>query len=430
MIDKPTLGAFSALCLKVGCLGFGGPAGQLALMQTEFIDKRGWIEPSAYQQALALCTLIPGPEAQQVATWIGWRLHGVVGGLIAGLLFVIPGALAVFALSCAYVMAPPSALAKAMFIGLQAGVLAVILDAIVKLSRRTLKRRVDWVIAAAAFAGLAVFHVPYPILIGLVALIGWWLRAGVPPSKQDASSEPVSAPKTWMTIFVWAGVWLMPLALVAILLGPDHVLTQIGTLFATVSATTFGGAYGTLAFLNQTAVAEQGWLSAGQLMEGFALTEAVPGPLVLTNQFVGFMAGWKPSGTQSGMQGNLGLAAAGALIASWQTFAPSFLWVFAGAPHAPRLLGNKGVIASLAAIMAAVIGVVTALAIQFGAHLLIIDAPVSGVFVPLVPLLIAVAACVAFIRFKINVLIVLASCALAGVLAHIFGLASHVTLLL
>lgn len=417
---RPSLRDLAVVSAKIGFLGFGGPAGQIALMQREFVETRGWIDEKSYLSALGFCTLLPGPEAQQLATWAGWKLHGVAGGVIAGGLFVLPGALILFALAWAYAVFGRTPLMAAAFLGVKAAVLALVLEALLRVGKRALKTRSDLAVAVFGFAALYLAGAPYPLVILAAAVFGW-RRARPDPSAAPVESE---APRGgFRAALIWGAIWLAPLVGSVILLGPDHVVSEVGLLFAKLSVVTFGGAYAMLAYLQQQAVDVHGWLSAGQMIGGFGLAETTPGPLVLVNQFVGFLAGWQAPG------GGLALAAACALMASWQTFAPSFVWIFAGAPHAERLRASARAQGVLGAITAVVLGVIASLALWFGQHVLFskeftFARPWGGALalpdpasLQLVPTLIAIGAAVALIRFNTNALALIGLCVCAGIAA-------------
>lgn len=418
--------ALSALfreSLKIGCLGFGGPAGQIALMHRVFVEERKWIDDTRFQHMLAFCMLLPGPEAQQLATYIGWRLRGWAGALIAGWLFVLPGALIVLGLSWLYVNYGEQPLVAAAFDGIKCAVVALVAEALVKVGKRALKTQIALVIAIAAFIAL-VFGAPFPFVIlaaavfGLIAphLVGAKAGQGAPPSEMP--DQPARG--AFAQSLLWLALWLTPPALVALTLGTDHVLFQIALLFSILACVTFGGAYALLAYLT-TEAATRGWLTPEQMIDGLGLAETTPGPLILVNEFVGFMAGWS--------SGGIALALAGAAIALWCTFAPSFVWIFAGAPFAEKLQRNPRAAGALAAITAAVLGVIAKLALFFAAHALFARQITFGPtdFPDLASahwwmVALAVAAGVALIRFKANLLLVLGLCALAGLAAQAAGL--------
>lgn len=418
----PSLRDLFLTSLKVGCLGFGGPAGQIALMHRLFVDEKRWIDEPRYLHALSFCTLLPGPEAQQLATYVGWVLRGTVGGLIAGLMFVLPGAVVILALSWLYAAHGDVPVIAAAFGGVKAAVLALVVEALVRLGRRALKGRRELVVAIAAFVALALLRLPFPVVILLAALAGaaWGGR----PEDQPAVSppaEPRSRGRVLATAGIWLCLWLAPLALSALLLGHGHWLTRVGSVFATLAATSFGGAYALLAWLQQQAVEAQGWLTTAQMVDGLGLAETTPGPLVLVNPFVGFMAGWNATG------GAVGWAVAGAAMALWQTFVPSFLFIFVGAPYAEALRRSSMARGALVAVMAAVLGVIASLALWFATHVLFAGGvevawPWGGeVVLPdlrafdVVTAILAVAAGVALLRFKVNVVLVILACGLAGI---------------
>ncbi len=411
--------------LKVGCLGFGGPAGQIALMHREWVDKKTWIDEPRYLHALSFCTLLPGPEAQQLATYVGWLLHGVRGGLAAGLLFVLPGAVVVTALAWLYAAHGDAPWLVAAFWGVKAAVLAIVAEALQRVGKRALKGRADLVIAILAFVALAVFSAPFPVVILGAALIGLARsRGAVRPAA--VAQAPVPWLRTARTAGLWLVIWLAPLLAVVLLLGDGHWLSRVGEVFAALAAVTFGGAYAMLAWLQQQAVEVQGWLTTTQMIDGLGLAETTPGPLVLVNGFVGFMAGWNNGGWP--------WALAGATMALWQTFAPSFLYIFAGAPYAERLRQSPAAAGLLRAVTAAVLGVIANLALWFALHVVFgevaavatpwggrVSVPVWGSF-DLWALGLAVAAGVALIRFHVNVMLVIFGCAVVGLAKWGLGL--------
>jgi chromate transporter len=357
---KPSLGELAAASAKIGVLGFGGPAGQIALMHKIFVDEKKWVDEDQYLYALSYCTLLPGPEAQQLATYIGWLLHGVRGGLIAGTLFVLPGALIMLALSWVYMTAADMPLMAAALYGLRCVVLALIVQSVIKIGRKSLKLSWSIWVAGISFLALVVLHVPFPIVILVAGLVGWAVqRLGQAAAPQLEKQISMSDSKnSFAAATIWIGAWLAPVIALSVLPSAQPVLGQIGQLFSGLSLVTFGGAYAATAWLNQQAVEVQNWLTATQMMDGLALVQAIPGPLVLVNQYVGFVAGWNAGG--------LGLALAGGLLASWCTFAPSFVWIFAGAPFAEGLRDNQAVASALKGVSAAVVGVIASLAVWFG----------------------------------------------------------------
>lgn len=423
-MTTPTLSELTAASFRIGCLGFGGPAGQIALMHRVFVDEKKWLGEEEYLHALNYCMLLPGPEAQQLATYAGWRLHGVRGGVIAGALFVLPGAGIVFALTWLYATLGHTPLVAALFYGIKAAVIALILEALWKVGKRALKTKGDLAIALLAFLGLYLFNLPFPLVIAAAAAFGIARSFSLPvadPAEPGTGWKPDTG-RAFATALTWAAVWVAPLAAAFVALGPDHVLTRVGALFSKLALVTFGGAYTVLAYLQQQAVEAESWLTAPQMIDGLGLAETTPGPLVLVNQFVGFMAGWQAEG------GGLMLAALAALMASWCTFAPSFVWIFAGAPFAEGLRRNRFAKGALSAITAAVFGIIAKIAVVFGIAVLFratysaalpgtagVQLPDPATIDPLA-LAIAAAAAVALIRFKANILLILAFCALAGLL--------------
>ena len=418
----PSLSDLTAASFRIGCLGFGGPAGQIALMHRIFVDEKKWLGEEEYLHALNYCMLLPGPEAQQLATYAGWRLQGVAGGLIAGALFVLPGALIVFGLTWLYAALGETPVVSALFYGIKAAVIGFILEALWKVGKRALKTRADLAIAALAFLGLFLFALPFPLVIAAAAALGLARSFGAPQLAPRPSAASPKAGGALATAATWTALWLAPLAAAFALLGPDHVLTRVGLLFSKLALVTFGGAYTVLAYLQQQAVEAEGWLTAPQMIDGLGLAETTPGPLVLVNQFVGFMAGWQADG------GGLMLAALAAAMASWCTFAPSFVWIFAGAPYSERLRQNRFAAGMLLSITAAVFGIIAKIALVFGIAVLFratvsvelfagttLNLPEFSSLDPFA-LLIAAAAAVALIRFKANIVLVVIACALAGLL--------------
>ncbi|MFN7179150.1 chromate efflux transporter [Hyphomonas sp.] len=402
----PSLRDLTAASFRIGCLGFGGPAGQIALMHRIFVDEKKWIGEDEYLHALNYCMLLPGPEAQQLATYAGWRLHGVLGGVIAGALFVLPGALIVFGLTWLYATLGTTPIVAALFYGIKAAVIGFILEALWKVGKRALKTVSDVALALLAFLGLFLFALPFPLVIAAAAAIGLARSfAAAPMAGEAPKAAAPEVGKSFATALGWAAVWFAPVISAFVMLGPDHVLTRVGVLFSKLAVVTFGGAYTVLAYLQQQAVEAEGWLTAPQMIDGLGLAETTPGPLVLVNQFVGFMAGWDADG------GGLVLAIAAAAMASWCTFAPSFVWIFAGAPFSESLRRSRFAKGILAAITAAVFGIIAKIAVAFGLAVLF---PAGG-FDPF-SALIAVGAAIALIRFKANIVGVVIACALAGLL--------------
>lgn len=442
----PSLAEATRVWLKIGLLSFGGPAGQIALMHKELVDERRWIGERRFLHALNYCMLLPGPEAQQLATYIGWLMHRTIGGLIAGLLFILPGALVMWGLSLLYVLYRQVPLVDAIFFGVKAAVLAIVVEAGLRISKRALKNRAMVAIAIAAFLALFLLKAPFPLVILCAGLVGWlgnrWAPAlfgggghagkdGAPEFKgvvdlmfergELSHAEP-SAGKALKVLALWLPLWLGPVVLLWALLGSGNVFTQIGAFFSAMAVVTFGGAYAVLAYVAQAAVETYGWLVAGEMVDGLGLAETTPGPLILVLQFTGFLAAWRGHGGLDPLvAGSLG-----GLLTVWVTFAPCFLWIFLGAPYIEALRGNKALSAALSAITAAVVGVIANLALWFGLHVLFrtVESFVLGPLSPDLPVLasldwraavLAVAAMIMLLRFKLGMAPVLAACAVAGV---------------
>jgi chromate transporter len=344
---------------KIGCLSFGGPAAQIALMHRVVLDERKWVTEADYLRALSFCMLLPGPEAMQLATWIGWRLQGVKGGLIAGGLFVLPGACVVLVLSMIYAAFGQVPLVAALFTGIQAAVIAVVIEALIKVSRRALKSREAYAIAIATFLGLFALALPFPVIILTAALWGF-ARSKPQTIDPDAPAPPAALKRSLQAAAVWLPLWLLPLAAL-IALAPQR-LAEIGIFFSKLAILTFGGAYAVLAWMAQEVVEDKGWLTLRQMMDGLGLAETTPGPLILVNEFVGYMAAHQTGGWALGL--------AGALVALWMTFIPSFLFIFTGGPFIDRLTHMPRLSGALAAITAAVVGVIANLSLWFALHVL------------------------------------------------------------
>lgn len=352
---NPTIGDLTRTFARIGLLSFGGPAAQIALMHRELVDDRKWLTEAEYLSALSFCMLLPGPEAMQLATYSGWKLHGTRGGLIAGGLFVLPGAVVVLALTMIYAAFGQLALVAAIFTGVQAAVVAIVIEALLRVARRALKGRAHLVIAALAFIGLFFFAVPFPILILMAGIWGFLSTAS---TIAVAPSGPLPWRESLRAVLIWGAVWLVPMAALWVFEG--GLLTEIGLFFSKLAVVTFGGAYAVLAWMAQTVAQDKGWLTINQMMDGLGLAETTPGPLILVTEFVGYLAGHRVGGIP------LGLAAA--LVTVWMTFAPCFLWVFAGAPWISRLTAAPRLSGALSAITAAVVGVIANLSLWFAAH--------------------------------------------------------------
>lgn len=358
---------------RIGLLGFGGPAGQIALMHAEIVDRRGWVDEGEYLHALNFCALLPGPEAQQLATWIGWRLRGTAGGIIAGLMFLLPGAAIMLGLSLAYVAAAGTAWIGGVLLGLKAAVVAIVLQALVRIGSRSLDTPFRRLLAVAAFAALFAFALPFPLVIAAAALAGaiaararpGWIGLAPAPVHADAADHPPGS-VLLARAGSWLALWLAPMVLVAATLGKGHALWDIGAFFGRMAVVTFGGAYAVLSYVAQEAVQGFGWLSAGEMADALALAETTPGPLILVTQQVGFLAGYRAAGPLSPLLGGI----AGAGLTTWMTFVPSFFLVMMLAPWMERLRASPRAAGALAGVMAAVVGVIANLSVWFAMHVL------------------------------------------------------------
>ena len=365
---KPSFAEALKLWGRIGFLSFGGPAGQIALMHRLVVDERRWISDQRFLHALNFCMLLPGPEAMQLATYIGWRLHGTIGGLAAGLLFVLPGAAIVLTLSIAYAYFGKIPLVEAAFLGVKAAVLVIVIEALIRVAKRALRGPYDVAIAAAAFVAIFFFAVPFPIIIAAAAAIGYLLASAAPhrtPAALPASSGPVPLSRTIATVALWLALWIVPLLAAAAIFGRAHVTTDISLFFSKLAVVTFGGAYSVLAYMAQQAVETYGWLTAGEMLDGLGLAETTPGPLILVTEFVGFLAGFRQGG-----EPKLAFGLLGAALTLWATFAPCFLWILAGAPYVERLSANPRLAGALAGVTAAVVGVILNLSLWFALHVL------------------------------------------------------------
>lgn len=348
----PTEAETTRAFAKIGLLSFGGPAAQIALMHRVLVEEKRWLSEQQFLNALSFCMLLPGPEAMQLATFAGWRLHGVRGGLIAGALFVLPGAAVMLILAALYAQFGAVPLAQTLFLGIKAAVLVIVVEALLKVSKRALKTRGHWIIAGLAFIAIYVLALPYPLI---VLIAGVWGAMSARGPQTDAAPVTVSPHKTLITLTFWLAIWLVPLAYLS-----PPLLAQIGTFFAKLAVVTFGGAYAVLAYMAQDVVAKMGWLTAREMMDGLALAETTPGPLILVTEFVGFLAGHHAGGWA--------LALKATIVTLWATFTPCFLWIFLGAPYLDWISAQPRLNAALRAITAAVVGVILNLSIWFALH--------------------------------------------------------------
>jgi len=434
--------------LRVAVLSFGGPAGQIAVMHRILVEEKNWISESRFLHALNYCMLLPGPEAQQLATYIGWLLHRTAGGIMAGGLFILPGVIAIMALSYVYAAFGNVGVIEALFFGLKAAVLAIVIQAVVRVGKRALRNRIMIGLAATAFIAIFFFNVPFPIIIISAGVIGYvGAKTGRPEfaavphggGKSAAAVDSMlgdelpdhvrpSVPRALRVSAIWLLLWLVPVAALLIAFGEANVFSQIALFFSKMAMVTFGGAYAVLAYVAQQAVEHYHWVQPREMLDGLGMAETTPGPLIMVLQFVGFMAAFRDPGTLPPMLA----ATLGGLLATWVTFTPCFLWIFLGAPFVETLRGNKGLAGALTAITSAVVGVILNLSIWFALHTvfrgtlpvrsfgLSFDMPViSSVDIP--ALILAIAAAAAIFRFNMGMLTVLAGCCAVGVLLRLVG---------
>jgi chromate transporter len=438
--------------LEIACLSFGGPAGQIAVMHRILVAEKRWIGEARFLQALNFCMLLPGPEATQLAVYVGWLLHRTRGGLVAGILFVLPGMVAIMALSWIYVLWGHVGAMQAFFFGLKAAVLAVVVEAVVRIGRRTLDNPWKLLLAGLAFLALFVFKIPFPMVILAAASVGFLATrlgsdafrtrghcgfgAGGETAVIDGmlgeatpAHAMASTGRTLRVLAIGVTLWLGPLLVLLLTLGPGDVFTTIATFFSKLAVVTFGGAYAVLAYVAQAAVETYGWLTPGEMLDGLGLAETTPGPLIMVLQFVAFLAAFR---AQSGLEPLLA-GTLGGLLATWTTFAPSFVWIFAGAPYVEALRHRPALDAALAAITAAVVGVVLNLAVWFALHVLFdvvrevrilglaLDLPLLATLNPAATLF-AVLALAALFSGRIGMIATLAACATAALALHYAGL--------
>src|SRR5712691_9134760 len=438
--------------LRIALLSFGGPAGQIAVMHRILVEEKRWISERRFLHALNYCMLLPGPEAQQLATYVGWLMHRTRGGILAGGLFIVPGILSIMALSYVYAGWGRVPIVQALFFGLKAAVLAIVLEAVVRIGRRALKNSVMITLAAAAFVGIFFFGVPFPLIVFGAALIGFLGDlAGITAFRVGGGHGPATGQgkealvdsllgdelpeharptvaRSLRASAVWLALWLVPVVALLVTLGPTNVFSQIAVFFSKMALVTFGGAYAVLAYVAQEAVEHYHWLKPGEMLDGLGMAETTPGPLIMVLQFVGFMAAFRDPGTLPPMlAGTLG-----GLLATWVTFTPCFLWIFLGAPFIEVLRGNKALNGALSAITAAVVGVVLNLAIWFALHTVFREVmPVHGyglafdmpvlTSVDLWALGLSVAAIIAIFRFKVGMITTLLACSAVGIILHFAG---------
>jgi chromate transporter len=366
--------------LKLGFISFGGPSGQIAMMHAELVEKKRWIDNSRFLHALNFCMLLPGPEAQQLAIYIGWLWHKTRGGIVAGALFVIPSIFILWALSYVYVAYGHVPSIAAVFYGLKPAVLAIVAAAVIRIGSKALKNFVMWTIAAAAFVAIYFFHVSFPVIVVTAAVIGLlggkilpqYFRAenaqavDVDLASKAADFAKPSLRRALKISVIWIVVWALPLTLAGLFLGSQHTVFREGIFFSKAAVVTFGGAYAVLPYVSQQAVENYHWLGAGQMLDGLGLAETTPGPLIMVLQFVGFLGAWNHPGNLPPLVS----ATLGALVTTWTTFVPCFLWVFLGAPYIEKLRGNESLTSALSTVTAAVVGVILNLAVWFGVHVI------------------------------------------------------------
>lgn len=422
---RPSFSEAFRFWLKLGFVSFGGPAGQIAIMQTELVEKKRWIGQSRFLHALNFCMLLPGPEAQQLAIYIGWLLHKTWGGIVAGVLFVLPSLFLLWALSFIYAAYGNVPWIAATFYGLKPAVMAIVAVAVIRIGRKALQNPFLWGLAVVAFIGIFWYEIPFPVIVLSAAVLGFigsqlWPGAfavvgtneGNDSVLSDNEESPGHARPSWPRAvrisLVCLTLWWMPILLVGLWQGWDHTLFTEGLFFSKAAVVTFGGAYAVLPYVAQQAVDNFGWLQTGQMMDGLGLAETTPGPLIMVLQFVGFMGGWNKPGLLSPLlAGTLG-----ALITTWVTFVPCFLWILLGAPHIEQLRGNRKLTAALSSVTAAIVGVILNLAVWFGLHALF----PAGRTIDWFALILSVIAFIGLLKWKWNVVPVVLGSGLAGLI--------------
>ena len=447
-----SLGEAAWVWARIALLSFGGPAGQIAVMHRILVDEKRWIGEERFLHALSYCTLLPGPEAQQLATYIGWLMHRTLGGLVAGGLFVLPGLVAIMALSLVYVAFGGVGLVAGLFFGLKCAVLAIVLQAVIRVGSRALKNATMRAIAGLAFIAIFFFGTPFPLIVLAAGTIGYLGgRMGLPAFRSDAHAAAKGAladadsllgidvpaharpDPAWSLRIgaIFLVLWLAPVIALVVLFGSGNVFADIAVFFSKMAIVTFGGAYAVLAYVAQAAVETYHWLKPGEMLDGLGLAETTPGPLIMVTQFVGFMGAFRmPGALNPYLSGILG-----GLLTTWVTFAPCFLWIFAGAPYVEALRGNRALSGALAAITAAIVGVILNLGLWFGLHVVFgqVDTVRPGLGLKLeipVPaslnlpaLLLSAAAMIAILSFRIGMIPVLLASAAVGMALHLAGLA-------
>ena len=435
---RPTFREASRVWARIGFLSFGGPAGQIALMHRVLVEEKRWIPENRFLHALNFCMLLPGPEAQQLATYVGWLLHGTRGGVVAGTLFVIPGLVVILTLSTLYALFQRTDWLQNLFFGLKAAVLAIVIEAVLRIGRRALRNRAAEAIAVLAFLAIYALHVPFPAIIlaaGIVGFAGTRLRPDLfaVPFRDPAGAaadelldaglhhvEPTFG-RAARVVAGCGGLWVAPVLALGFAFGWTGIYPALALFFSKMAVVTFGGAYAVLAYVADAAVGSFGWLRPGEMLDGLAMAETTPGPLILVLSYVGFLAAFRDAGGITALLGGL----IGGLLVAWVTFVPCFLWIFLGAPYVEKLRGNRALSGGLAAITAAVVGVIVNLAVFLGLHVLFRDVgslsfgpfslawPVSSSLDPWALALMAVALAMLF-RLKLGILPTLAVCGILG----------------
>jgi chromate transporter len=415
---KPSFQETQKVWWRIGLLSFGGPAGQIALIHREVVEERPWISEQEFLHALNFCMLLPGPEAMQLATYVGWKLHGVKGGLTAGLLFILPGAVTILFLSLLYTLFGQLSLVAGLFWGVKAAVLAIVLQALLRIAKKALRDRIDWAIATGSFIGLFCFALPFPLILAFASAIGFLM----PLPKHKLATAKIDFPNwqsTAKTIIMWLAIWLLPLFAIHQIFGGQHVYNGLAQFFSRLAVVTFGGAYAVLSYMGQEVVEMRHWLTTPEMIDGLGLAETTPGPLILVGQFMGFIAAAKAHGRLWG-------GFVGSIIFLWMTFVPCFLWIFAGAPYVVYLQNNPRLAAALQRITAAVAGVILNLTIWFGLHVLFLQVSRLKFFPPvwwpnfssfdIAAFGLTIIAGLALLHFKLGVPKTLALCASLGII--------------
>ena len=428
--------------LKIGFINFGGPAGQIALMHRLLVDEKKWISETRFLHALNYCMLLPGPEAQQLATYIGWLMHRTWGGIASGLLFILPGFVLMTLIAIAYVVYGDLSWMQGLLFGMQAATLAIVIEAVIRIDKKALKHRALYGLATAAFVAIFAFQVPFPLIILIAAAIGLAgancapgvflpkVKAGASDEEEDAIPDHAHPSRSWTlrVLLSGAALWGLPILLLLVTLGAQHVFTQEAVFFSKMAVVTFGGAYAVLAYIAQQAVDRYGWLMPGEMVQGLALAETTPGPLIMVLTYVGFLGAYRDPGALPPLLSGM----LGAALSTWVTFVPCFLWIFLGAPYIERLRGNRWLSAALTAITASVVGVILNLSIWFAIHVLFAQVETFGGYglklpvpVPgslnLPALILGAAAMLALLRFHVNLLLTLGVCAAAGLALKLWG---------